>query len=128
MPENNNVEFTFDYDEAETVDRLKALTTASHMFMQRGMQKAVAGGDETDDISIGGAVLDMQKELEGYARAKGYDLGAYHERILKMNEEVFCCSPLEKAYFKAIDEREKEASLKIDESQFEVPNQNQRTL
>lgn len=128
MPENNNVEFTFDYDEAETVDRLKALTTVSHMFMQRGMQKAVAGGDETDDVSIGGAVLDMQKELEGYAKAKGYDLEPYHERIIKMNGEVFSCSPLEKAYFKALDEREKEASLKIDESQFEVPNQNQRTL
>lgn len=128
MSENNNVEFDFDYDEAETIDRLKALTTVSHMFMQRGMQKAVVGGDETDDVYIGGDVLDMQKELEGYARDKGYDLGAYHERILKMNKEVFSCSPLEKAYFKALDEREKEASLEIDESQFEVPNQNQKTL
>ena len=128
MPENNNVEFDFDYDEAETIDRLRAFTTVNHMFMQRGMQKAVAGGDETYDIHIGADVLHMQKELEEYAKGKGYDLGPYHERIIELGQEVFCCSPLEKAYFKALDEREKEASLKIDESQFEVPNQNQRTL
>lgn len=125
MSENNNVEFTF--DEAETVDRLKALATVNLMFVQRGMQKAVAGGDETDDISISHDVLGMEKELLEYATVKGYDLGSYVEHNKIVSSEVFG-SPLEKAYFKRLDEREKEASLEIDESQFEVPNQNQRTL
>lgn len=141
MFKDNSVEFDFTYDEAETVDRLKALATVSDTFLRRGMQKALAGGDESDDFSTSTVVLDMLKSLDTYGRVKGYDLGSaydpgsYPHHVCALSEELFS-GPLGQAYDKLTDERlekrrkrEKEIfGVAIDESQFEVPDQNQKTL
>lgn len=141
MPENNNIEFDFTYGEAETVDRLKALATVNDTFLRRGMQKALAGGDESDDFSTSSVVLDMLKSLDAYGRAKGYDIesgfedGSYPMHVCALGNELFG-SPLGQAYDKLTDDRlgrqrkrdEERFDVAIDESQFEVPDQKQKTL
>lgn len=145
MPENNNVEFTFDYDEAETVERLNALTTVKSMLYQRGMQKELAGDEGFDDMSASFVVWDVYKSLEEYGEAKGYDIKSCTQYSTIASERLYN-SPLAKAYdehsanksakikefCKQVEEREKhlkeEFGFMFDESQFEMPEQNQRTL
>lgn len=145
MSENNNVEFTFDYDEAETVDRLNALTTVKSMLYQRGMQKEVAGDKGFDDMSASFVVWDMYKSLEEYGEAKGYDIESCTQYSIIASERLYN-SPLAKAYdehlannsaktkelCKQVEEKQKqfeeEFGFMFDESQFEMPEQNQRTL
>lgn len=51
MSENNNVEFTFDYNEAETVDRLISLEDTLDMLEQVHRHKFIAH-KRTSDIAF----------------------------------------------------------------------------
>ena len=133
MLENNNVGFDFDYDEDETIDHLKALSTVRCMFERSRLQKIAVGDDESRDDSAISAVDDMTKSLSEYGESKDYDLKPYTMYALKSAVEV-CRTPEYKAYEQYMDDacRRLEAKMEgadtIDESQFEMPEQNQRTL
>ena len=58
MSENNNIEFTFDYNEAETVDRLISLEDTLDMLEQLYHRKFIAN-KRTSDI----AFVNMPKPM-----------------------------------------------------------------
>lgn len=124
MSENN--EYKFDFDEAETLDRLKALSTVDYMLKEKGMLEAVADdGHQSSDLTASFSVARMRSALTEYGKSKGYNhilnlACEYDGKLFK----AFYNSPSFKAYhgFGGFDEDV------IDESQFEIPNQSQKTL
>lgn len=98
MSENNNVEFIFDYNETETVDRLISLEDTLDMLEQLYQRKLIAH-KRTSDV---GFVIDVVRELKQtlleHAETNGYDTTRQIDHAIKLMRDAFE-SPLEKEFW-----------------------------
>ena len=127
MTDNSGVDFEFDYDEAETVERLKAFTYVHELLERRAMQKDLAGVDSQAERSARRVLDKIETPLQEYSDAKGYDSSPSHALWGKYYEEIGN-GPLYEKYEQFLETKYRSKVEVIDESQFEVPNQNQKTL
>ena len=104
--------FDWGYNEAETNEHLIVVEKT-----KVALEKFAKGEDTNifdDEASNARTVLNrMGSSLFYYALDKNYNLSPYFDFNSRNNEEA---------------KREKSDDLEIDESQFEVPNQSQKTL
>lgn len=123
--------FDWDFSEAETVDRLKALATTGDMLFRKGMMDDLNGVKDPyrDWWSTGRAVEEIESSLKDYGENKGYDLIPYLKHSNNLLNDLYK-TPLMKEHnrFSAEKREAREAEVAIDESQFEIPNQSQKTL
>ena len=135
MSENK---FDFTYDEAETVDRLIALNNTGNTMTELIMKHKVVTGDYLMEIAKARSVVsEMQVDLGAYASDKHYDLSSYSDALEKSKMEL-SQNPFKQEYDRITKAEYEETSafvrslrskdVEIDESQFEVPDQNQKTL
>ena len=101
MSENNNVEFTFDYDEAETVDRLISLENTRDMLEQLYKHKFIARKKTSDVEFARDVVTELQQTLLEYAENKGYDTMRWTNHYRKLMCDTFE-SPLEKEFWRVL--------------------------
>lgn len=132
MPENK---FNWNFDEAETNERLIALKTTDLTLRELIMERHVVTGQRPEELTnVRSIVGDMNMSLLSYGTDKGYNLFPYFDAVdeIKMKEAQ---NPFKQEYDqimedsrKKVDEYLKSKNVEIDESQFEVLDQNQRTL
>lgn len=123
MLEKNSYKFDFEgFDEKETNDRLCSLYDVRDMLERVQMTREIAGKDVQDVLNMQFAILDMSANLQEHANNKDYDIwdSVYHSEHL---ENDLMESQLKKEH----DDKMRDTN-EIDESQFEVTDQNQRTL
>ena len=123
MLEKNCYKFDFEaFDEKETNDRLCALNDVQDMLERVQMTREIAGGYTTDILEARVAVMGLSSILREYAEIKDYDVwdSVGHRNHLETDLSE---SQLKKEY----DDKMRDTN-EIDESQFEMPEQDQRTL
>lgn len=124
--------FDWGYNEAETVDRLKALSTVKDTLWRKTMVddlNGVRNNSNEDAWSLMSPVENIEMSLADYGKNKGYDLNPYLDHSINLICDR-ADSPLTEAHNRFLAEKRegKATEVTIDESQFEVPNQNQKTL
>ena len=140
MSENK---FNWNFDEAETNERLIALSLAQDMLFEKRAPDVMNGTiGVMEFVRMDNALNDVKKQLTEYAEDKGYDVTEHSERHKELFNERWH-TPLYKEYNKFffqylhddrlahqrnVSKNDKEECTVIDESQFEVPDQNQKTL
>lgn len=100
MSENNNVEFTFDYDEAETVDRLISLENTRDMLEQLYKHKFIARKKTSDVEFARDVVTELQQTLLEYAENNGYDTTRWIDHSIRLMREAHE-SPLHEEFWQA---------------------------
>ena len=105
--------FDWGYNEAETNEHLIAVEKTKVALTEKfaKSEKANLFDDEASDAEY--VLTRMGSSLFYYAIDKNYNLAPYFDFNSRNKEEA---------------KREKSDDLEIDESQFEVPNQSQKTL
>lgn len=101
MSENNNIEFTFDYNEAETVDRLISLEDTLDMLEQVHRHKFIAHKRTSDVEFVSDVVSELKQTLLEYAETNGYDTTRWTNHTIKLMRNTFE-SPLEKEFWRAL--------------------------
>lgn len=101
MSENNNVEFAFDYDETETIDRLISLEDTLDMLEQVHRHKFIAHKRTSDVEFVSDVVSELQQTLLEYAENKGYDTMRWTNHYRKLMCDTFE-SPLEKEFWRVV--------------------------
>ena len=127
MIDNSGVDFGFDYDEAETIERLKAFTYVHNLLERRAMQKDLAGVDSRAERSARDVLYKIEIPLQKYSDEKRYNSLPNGVLWTKFFEEMDN-DPLIEKYEQFLEAEYRPKVEAIDESQFEVPNQNQKTL
>lgn len=124
--------FDWGYNEAETVDRLKALSTVEDALWRKTMVddlNGVRNNSGEDAWSLKSSLEKIEMSLADYGENKGYDINPYLDHSVNLISDRVN-SPLTEAHQRFLAEKRegKATEVTIDESQFEVPNQNQKTL
>lgn len=101
MSENNNVEFAFDYDETETIDRLISLEDTLDMLEQVHRHKFIAHKRTNDVEFVSDVVSELKQTLLEYAETNGYDTTRWTDHTIKLMRNTFE-SPLEKEFWRAL--------------------------
>ena len=101
MSENNNIEFTFDYDEAKTVDHLISLEDTRDMLEQLYKHKFIVRKRTSDVEFARDVVTELQQNLLEYAENKGYDTTRWTNHYRKLMCDTFE-SPLEKEFWRVV--------------------------
>lgn len=123
MLEKNSYKFDFEgFDEKETNDRLCALYDVRDMLERVQMTREIAGKDVQDVLDMQFAILDMSANLQEHAYNEDYDIwdSVHHSKHLE--------NDLMESHLKKEHDDKMRDTNEIDESQFEVTDQNQRTL
>ena len=84
MSKNNDVEFTFDYDEAETVDRLISLEDTLNMLEQVHKRKFIANKRTSDVAFVSDIIRELQQTLSEHAENNGYDTTRWIDHAIKL--------------------------------------------
>ena len=101
MSENNNIEFTFDYDEAKTVDHLISLEDTRDMLEQLYKHKFIVRKRTSDVEFARDVVTELQQNLLEYAENNGYDTTRWTNHYRKLMCDTFE-SPLEKEFWRVV--------------------------
>ena len=101
MSENNNIEFTVDYNEAETVDRLISLEDTLDMLEQLYHRKFIANKRTSDIAFVNDVIRELKQTLLEYAETNGYDTTRWTDHTIKLMRNTFE-SPLEKEFWRAL--------------------------
>ena len=131
MSENK---FNWNFDESETNERLIALANTELTLDEKFMENTVAGVYSKELGNVREFIGDMKMSLLYYGNDKGYNLIPYCDVYMEM-EMKKAQSPLKQEYDRIFEAQQKiteeyfkSQNVEIDESQFEVPDQNQKTL
>lgn len=100
MSENNNVEFAFDYDETETIDRLISLEDTLDMLEQVHRHKFIAHKRTSDIAFLNDVIRELQQTLLEYAENKGYDTTRWIDHSIRLMREAHE-SPLHEEFWQA---------------------------
>ena len=125
MSEN---EFNWNFDEAETNERLVALENTRLTLTELIMESNVVTGEYPLEMAkTRMALTGLQEDLMSYAKDNNYDLSpaldAFNKSVAKEDQ-----NPFKEEYDRINGFVVKSQNVEIDESQFEVPDQNQKTL
>lgn len=101
MSENNNIEFTFDYNEAETVDRLISLEDTLDMLEQLYHRKFIANKRTSDIAFVNDVIRELKQTLLEHAENNGYDTMHWTNHYRKLMCDTFE-SPLEKEFWRVL--------------------------
>ena len=100
MSENNNVEFTFDYDETETIDRLISLEDTVDMLEQVHRHKFIAHKRTSDVEFVSDVVSELKQTLLEYAENNGYDTTRWIDHSIRLMRKAHE-SPLHEEFWQA---------------------------
>lgn len=98
MSENNNVEFTFDYDEAETVNRLISLEDTLDMLEQLYKRKFIANERTSDVAFVNDVIRELKQTLLKHAETNDYDTTRWLDRAMKLMHDMYE-SPLNEEFW-----------------------------
>lgn len=132
MSEKN--EFNWNFDEDETNERLISLENTERILYEKFMENTVADVYSEELSNVHEFIGDMKMSLISYGNDKDYNLfpyiGVFMEAQMKQEQ-----SPLKQEFDRVTEAQQKRMKeyfkskdVEIDESQFEVPDQNQKTL
>lgn len=100
MSENNNIEFTFDYNEAETVDRLISLEDTLDMLEQLHHRKFIANKRTSDIAFVNDVIRELKQTLLEHAENNGYDTTRWIDHSIRLMREAHE-SPLHEEFWQA---------------------------
>ena len=99
MSENNNVEFTFDYDETETIDRLISLEDTLDMLEQLYQRKFIAHKKTSDVAFVSDFIRELKQTLLEHAETNDYNTTLWTDHSIRLMRKAHE-SPLDKEFWR----------------------------